>query len=123
MPPTRLVLFEEHGTVPLLHWLAGIPAEAQAKCRVRLGRLAELGHELRRPEADYLEGGLYELRAKHQRVNYRMLYFFHGRGVAVVTHGFSKHEAAVPTREIQLGLAKKDIFARRPEAHTYQEEV
>ena len=27
--------------------------------------LEELGHELRRPEADFLKDGIYELRAKH----------------------------------------------------------
>jgi phage-related protein len=52
---------------------------------VRLDRLEELGHELRRPEVAYLRDGIYEVRAKHGGVSYRMLYFFHGRTAAVVS--------------------------------------
>lgn len=44
-----------------------------------------LGHELRRPEADFLRDGIYELRVSLQGQQYRMLYFFHGKVVAVVS--------------------------------------
>ena len=47
----------------------------------RVQRLAELGHELRRPEGDHLRDGIYELRA---RLNYRLPYFFHGQLAAVL---------------------------------------
>jgi putative component of toxin-antitoxin plasmid stabilization module len=53
--------------------LESLPARAQDKCTVRIERLAELGHGLRRPEAGFLRDGIYELRAKHGGVNYRML--------------------------------------------------
>lgn len=56
--------------------------QAHAKCLVKLGRLEELGHELRRPEADYLRDDIHELRVRFQSVNYRMLYFFRGRTAA-----------------------------------------
>ena len=51
---------------------------AWANCRARIELLADLGHELRRPAADYLRDGIYELRAKQGHVQYRLLYFFHG---------------------------------------------
>jgi putative component of toxin-antitoxin plasmid stabilization module len=70
--------------------------KARLKCRARIKRLAEFGHELRRPEADYLRDGIYELRVALQGRNYRMLYFFHGQVAAVVSHGLVK-ERAVPT--------------------------
>ncbi len=70
-------------------------------------RLRELGHELRRPEADYLREGIYELRAKYQRVNYRILYFFAGRQAVVVTHGILKQVAAVPAKEIDLAIRRR----------------
>jgi len=44
---------EANGTVPLLDWLDRLPDKAKDKCTVALGRLAELGHELRRPEAEF----------------------------------------------------------------------
>jgi len=55
LPRAEVVFFrEDDGSVPLVEWLAAMPSVARAKCAVRLDRLEELGHELRRPEADYL---------------------------------------------------------------------
>src|ERR1017187_5420794 len=85
MPRTKIALYrEDDGTVPLLPWLDSIPDKARDKCVVRLERLRELGHELRRPEADFLRDGIYELRVALQGINYRMLYFFHRRGGGVL---------------------------------------
>ena len=82
MPKTKVLLFQEDdGTVPLLEWLA------------------ELGQELRRHEADFLRDEIYELRVGLQAQNYRMLYFFHGKAVVVLSHGLVK-EREVPTKEI-----------------------
>jgi len=55
-------------------------------------RLRDLGHELRRPEADLLRDGIYELRASLQGIHYRILYFFHGAVAAVVAHGIVEGE-------------------------------
>jgi len=118
MPPVELVFYrEDEETVPVRDWLEGIPKKAQAKCLVKLGRLETVGHELRRPEADYLRDGIYELRVRFQSVNYRMLYFFHGRTVAVVSHGVVK-EKAVPPKEIDLAVSRKQKFEAAPKAHS-----
>lgn len=123
MPKATVVFYqEEDGSVPLLKWFEELIPKARAKCRVRLGRLAELGHELRRPEADFLRDGVYELRARHESVNYRMLYFFHGRAAVVISHGFSKQQAKVPEREIAFAVKRKKAFAADPQLHTYAEE-
>jgi hypothetical protein len=62
MPATEVVLFaEDDGTSPLLEWLDGLTTKAQQKCIVRIERLAEMGHELCRPEADYLRDDIHEL--------------------------------------------------------------
>ena len=91
MPVTRLIFFcDIEGSVPLLEWLDSLPKKARAKCIARLQRLALLGHELRRPEADFLRDGIYELRVGLRGINYRMLYFFHGQIAAVVSHGLTK---------------------------------
>jgi hypothetical protein len=59
MPRTNVVFYrEDDGSVPLLEWIARLPAKAKAKCRVRIHRLRAEGHELRRPEADYLRDGI-----------------------------------------------------------------
>ena len=91
MPKTKVVFYkEDDGSVPILEWFDLLQEKALDKCRVRIERLKELGHELRRPEADLLREGIYELRVALQHVNYRMLYFFHGRTAAVISHGLVK---------------------------------
>jgi phage-related protein len=121
MPQTKVVFYrEDDGTVPVLEWLDGLPRESVVKCRVKLTRLQELGHELRRPEADYLRDGIYELRVRVQRINYRLLYFFHGKSAAVVSHGIIK-ERRVPPKEIDRAVSRKQAFAEAPSRHTHEE--
>ncbi len=121
MPRTRVVFYREaDGTVPIVDWLDALPKKALDKCRVKIGRLRELGHELRRPEADFLRDGIYELRIRLRRVNYRILYFFHEDTAAIVSHGIVK-ERVVPAREIDRAIDRKRQFAANPVAHTYVE--
>jgi hypothetical protein len=47
-----------------------------------------------------------------------MLYFFHGRSAAVVSHGFSK-ERRVPPREIRLAVERRAKFLKDPGRHTF----
>lgn len=74
----------------------------------------------RRPTADTLRDGIYELRARKGRVNYRLLYFFHGRNVAIVAHALTK-EDVVPPADIERALERKKSFEANPEKHTYTE--
>jgi hypothetical protein len=61
------------------------------------------------------------LRAKHGRVNYRILYFFHGRNVAVLASGLTK-EGKVPDAEISRAVRRKKEFEQDPVRHTHAEE-
>ncbi len=121
MPKTKVLLYrEDDGTVPLLDWLDSLPSKAVAKCRVRIERLADLGHELRRPEADFLRDDIYELRVGLQGQNYRMLYFFHGKAVVVLSHGLVK-KREVPPKEIDKAVERKRRFKASPKTHTWEE--
>jgi phage-related protein len=123
VPKTTVVLYrEEDGSCPFLDWYGELPVKAQAKCLLRLERLRELGHELRRPEADYLRDGIYELRVRCQHVHFRILYFFHGTAAAVVSHGIVK-EGAVPAKEIDRAIQRKMRFEADPAGHSHSEEV
>jgi phage-related protein len=75
-----------------------------------------LGHELRRPNADYLRDGIHELRVKRGRVNYRVLYFFHGQNVALLAHALTK-EREVPAREIDRAVERKRRYEKSPFKH------
>ncbi len=86
---------------------------------VRVERLAELGHELRRPEADILQEGIHELRASYRGTQYRVLYFF-SHGVAVLASGIIK-ESRVPDIEIQRAKKRRTAYEANPDLHTYRE--
>ncbi len=84
MPKSRVVIYrEEDGSAPFVDWFTELPVYARDKVLVRIERLREPGHELRRPEADLLRDGIYELRATARGVHYRVLYFFHKQVAAV----------------------------------------
>lgn len=122
MPETKVVFFRaEDGTAPAYEGLRELLRQGQqrafAKCQVRIERLSEMGFELRRPEAAYLRDKIYELRARHRRVHYRLLYFFHGQATAVLSHLITK-EGKVPEREIDLAVRHMKLFEADPERHT-----
>jgi hypothetical protein len=119
MPPTLVVFYSEENVAPFLHWFAGLGEVVQDKIIARIELLRARGHELRRPHADTLRDGIHELRAVSQHVNYRVLYFFHGR-TAVISHGIVK-EGTVPPREIDLAVERKLRFAADPAKHAYRE--
>ena len=121
MPPTTVVFFQDGPAQnpSLIKWLDGLPEKAQQKCLARLKRLEDLGHELRRPEAEYLRDGIYELRASYQGVHYRMLYFFHGTAAVVISHGITK-EREVPSTEIARAVRAKEFFEANPARHTFR---
>ena len=54
------------------------------------------------------------------RVNYRILYFFHGKNVAVLAHVLTK-EKEVPDRDIDIAIQRKAPFEKNPDQHTYSE--
>ena len=110
--------------MPVLDWLRELRKtnlKAYATCAAAIERLAALGYELRRPLADLLRDGIHELRIRKGHVNYRILYFFHGRNLAVLGHAITK-EKTVPEIEIKRCVRRKCAFESDPEGHTYSEE-
>jgi len=116
-----MVIFfsEADGTTPLLEWVDDLPSKVQDKCIVKIERLVEMGYELRRPEADLLRDGIYELRIAFRSLQYRILYFFH-ENMAVISHGLKK-ESEVPGKDIEIALKRREMFKHNPQLHTYEE--
>ncbi|MFY9341567.1 MAG: type II toxin-antitoxin system RelE/ParE family toxin [Planctomycetota bacterium] len=124
MPKTEVLFYQDSdGRSPVVEWLEQLQTmdiAAYAKCVAVIERLEESGFELRRPTADMLRDGIYELRAKKGHVNYRILYFFHGRNVAILAHAITK-EDVVTRVEIDRALQRKAAFVASPSKHTFQE--
>jgi len=121
MPATEVVLYrEEDGSIPLLDWLREVQQTNRAaftKCVTLIDYLEQFGRDLRRPRADMLRDGVYELRTQVRNVNYRLLYGFVGKDVAMLSHGLTK-ERTVPSREIDLAVARLERFKKNSELHT-----
>lgn len=122
---THVAFFQEaDGEAPVVNWLRELlrtNERAWSNCRARIELLAQFGHELRRPAADYLREGIYELRAKQGHVQYRLLYFFHGRPVAILAHSLTK-EDKTPDVDIERAIKRKKLFVAKPKEHTYESE-
>lgn len=122
MPRIEVLIYQDDDeTVPLMEWLDGLEDEPRNRCLARLHLLAEHGSDLRRPLVENIGDGLYELRVKFHHINLRMLYFFHGRNAAVVSHGFAK-ERRIPPAEIKKALRRMHEFRQAPRRHTFNSE-
>lgn len=64
---------------------------------------------------------IYELRAKHRNVQYRIFYYFEGQNIVVLSHAIVKKTSAVPKKDIDLAIKRKEKFERDPKQHTYVE--
>jgi phage-related protein len=125
MPRINVAFYRDaDGQAPVVDWLRDLMdtnEKAWAHCRARVELLAQFGHELRRPAADYLRDGIYELRAKQGHVQYRILYFFHERQVAILAHSLTK-EDTIPPLEIERAIKRRKLFESNPRKHTYEAE-
>ncbi len=118
---TRVVYYrEESGRVPIEKWLMDLPRQHYGKCLSSIRRLRGAGHLLRHPHAHVLEDGICELRPRYGKVRYRILYFWHGEGTIVISHGFVKKTAKVPQREIERAHNRKRLFEQNPDLHTQE---
>jgi phage-related protein len=123
LPEISVVFYkDDDGTVPVLDWISELIPKARVKCLARIKRLQQGGHELRRPEADYLRDAIYELRIDLQGIHYRILYFFCGQTIAVLSHGLVK-EREIPPKGIESAIERKKKYDRNPARHTYTLEV
>ena len=123
MPETAVYFYKDDGGVPVGEWLKDVrkrDRKAYANCRAAIEMLALFGHELRRPYADILRDGIYELRVRARRVQYRILYFFDGKDVVVLTHGLTK-EKKVPVVDIDRAIQRKERYKQDPEEHRTDE--
>jgi phage-related protein len=125
MPHTKVIFYQESsGNSPVVDWFKKLRKsnpKAWANCFVRVEQLAIDGHELRRPASDMLRDGIRELRAKHIKVQYRILYFFHGQNVAVLAHSIVKPGSEVDADEIETAIERMKKFKANPKLHTYEE--
>ena len=94
---------DEHGRSPVEDAMQDLTEKEQMKVRAYIKILKEYGHTLRRPIADYLKEGIYELRPQAHRV----FYFFFLKDSAVLLHMIRKSSDKIPLSDINLCLKRK----------------
>ena len=94
---------DERGHKPVKEFIDILPLKDQAKVLAYLDELKKQGHNLRRPMADYLGEGIYELRPKDNRV----FYFFFLKDNAVLLHARRKKTDRIPAGDMEICLKRR----------------
>ena len=101
------------GKCPIEKFIESQPVEDAQEIVASIAALRELGHKARRPLSDYLEDGIYELRARRLKKRFRVLYSFAGKQTILLLTGFVKKTKSVPSRVLKKAKAfRKDYFER-----------
>jgi phage-related protein len=125
MPAVDVVYFRDSDqSVPVLDWLVELATRdrrSAGKCLARIELLREHGQELRRPFAEILRDGVYELRVCSGRVQHRVSYFFRGRELVVLANAVTK-DSKIPPNDVELAVARMRLFTANPTRHVCREE-
>ena len=124
MTQIEVVFYQtDDGSVPALEALIDLQKsdpKVALKFQALIEALAEQGYNLRRPMVGNLRDGISELRGKVKGVNHRILFFYGGEKIAVLSHHITK-EKRVPPKEIDLAVRRKAKFEKDPEKHTFSD--
>ena len=94
---------DKNGYKPVKEFIHSLIQKEQAKVYACIRELKKQGNNLRRPMADYLEDGIYELRPKDNRI----FYFFYLCDRAIFVHAIKKHVKKVPDNDLRLCIKRK----------------
>ena len=94
---------DERGMSPVKEFIDSLSIKEQTKVFAYLIELRNQGNNLRRPMADYLGNGVYELRPKDNRI----FYFFFLEESAVLLHAIRKKTDKIPEADLKLCLRRK----------------
>ncbi len=94
---------DEDGCLPVKEFIDFLTEKEQAKVYAYINELKNQGHNLRRPMADYLRNGIYELRPRDNRI----FYFFYLRDRAILVHAIKKYVKRIPEGDLKLCIKRK----------------
>ena len=120
MPEINVYFFKDaKGNAHVLDWLKNLPDNVKEKAITRLLRLKQLGYEIleNRKEAAYLRNEICELRWQMQNKHYRILFFFDGQTIAILSHTILKRTRKVPPKEINKAIHNKELYLLNREEH------
>lgn len=103
----------EAGKVPVAEFIDSLDAKSRAKIARTLDLLEEFGIDLGMPYARRLEKQLWELRMRHRRNRYRIIYFLATGETFVLLHGITKKTDTVPRADIEIAEHRRNDYLSR----------
>lgn len=104
---------KENGEEPAREFILEVEPKMQAKILKILDLLQVNGPYMRLPYSEYLDDGIFEIRAKQGTNISRVLYFFSIGQKIILTNGFVKKTQKTPKKEIDLAKKyRKDYEGR-----------
>ncbi len=114
METFRVIFYEkEDGSRPAEEYLHSISPKMAARIFSIINLLKEKGNLLRMPISEYLQDGIFQIRAQQEGNISRVLYFFAIGKTIVLTHGFTKKAPKTPPAEIELAKRYRADYERR----------
>ena len=85
----------------------------QARLIKIIAMLREYGGQVRMPYSEYLQDGIFQIRAQQEGNITRVLYFFNDGKKVILTNGFTKKTPKTPPAEIERAKRYKAEYEQR----------
>jgi len=103
----------EAGRSPVKEFIDSLDAKSRTRVAKTLDLLEEFGIDLGMPFARHLEKQLWELRVRHGRNRYRIIYFLATGQTFVLLHGLIKKTGPVPRSDMGIAEQRRDDYLSR----------
>lgn len=104
---------KEDGTQPAREFMDGLSVKMRARIVKIIAMLREYGGQVRMPYSEYLQDGIFQIRAQQEGNISRVLYFFNDGHRIILTNGFTKKTPKTPLREIERAKRYKAEYERK----------
>lgn len=101
------------GKSPVGEFIDSLDAKSRARVARTLDLLEEFGISLGMPYAKHLEKQLWELRIRHGRNRYRIIYFLYTEQTFILLHGLTKKTGPMPRAAIEIAESRRDDYLSR----------
>ena len=110
----EIVFFtKEDGSQPAREFMDSLSLKMQARLIKIIAMLREYGGQVRMPYSEYLQDGIFQIRAQQEGNISRVLYFFNDGKKVVLTNGFTKKTPKTPPAEIERAKRYKAEYEQR----------
>ena len=114
MEAYEIVFFtKEDGTQPAREFIDGLSLKMQARLLKIIAMLRTYGGQVRMPYSEYLQDGIFQIRAQQEGNITRVLYFFNDGKKVILTNGFTKKTPKTPPAEIERAKRYKAEYEQR----------